>query len=91
VAEVARRAGVYPTTIYRRWGTNPVALVELVIGPALVRTLFLGSDLGPAHAQKIVARAWPRSTTTLDKPSVEGRSEAGHRPSRTETPPFGHM
>jgi AcrR family transcriptional regulator len=38
-------------------GTDPAALVELVIGPALLRTLFMGLDLGPVAAAEIVARA----------------------------------
>jgi AcrR family transcriptional regulator len=38
-------------------GTQPAALVELVIGPALLRTFFMGLDLGPVAAAGIVARA----------------------------------
>src|SRR5262245_49400976 len=37
-------------------GTDPAALVELVVGPALVRVLLLGSDVDPASATRIVAR-----------------------------------
>ena len=38
-------------------GAEPHVLVELVIGPALLRTLFMGLDLGPPAARAIVARA----------------------------------
>src|SRR5262249_36193266 len=38
-------------------GAAPAALVELVIGPALLRTLFMGLDLGPVAVAEIVARA----------------------------------
>jgi AcrR family transcriptional regulator len=37
--------------------TDPAALVELVIGPALLRTLFMGLDLNPVAINAIVARA----------------------------------
>jgi hypothetical protein len=38
-------------------GTDPGVLIELVIGPALLRTLLLGLDLGPEAAAGIAARA----------------------------------
>jgi AcrR family transcriptional regulator len=38
-------------------GTDPGALVELIIGPALLRALLLGLELGPPAAAEIVARA----------------------------------
>jgi AcrR family transcriptional regulator len=38
-------------------GTDPTVLIELVIGPALLRTLFMGLDLGHTAATAIVARA----------------------------------
>jgi AcrR family transcriptional regulator len=38
-------------------GTDPGVLLELVVGPALLRTLLLGLDLGPAAAAGIAARA----------------------------------
>jgi AcrR family transcriptional regulator len=38
-------------------GTDPAALVDLVIGPALLRLLVMGQDLGPRDAAAIVARA----------------------------------
>jgi AcrR family transcriptional regulator len=38
-------------------GTDPVALIELVIGPALLRSLFMGLDLDPPAVAAIVARA----------------------------------
>jgi AcrR family transcriptional regulator len=38
-------------------GTDPAALIELVIGPALLRTLFMGLELDRAAARSIVARA----------------------------------
>jgi AcrR family transcriptional regulator len=38
-------------------GTDPAALIELVIGPALLRTLFMGLELDPAAASAIVSRA----------------------------------
>jgi AcrR family transcriptional regulator len=38
-------------------GTDPAALVDLVIGPALLRLLVMGQDLGPGEASSIVARA----------------------------------
>lgn len=37
--------------------TDPLALVELVIGPALVRALLMGRGLSPADGEAIVARA----------------------------------
>jgi len=37
--------------------TDPVALVELLIGPALLRALFMGGDLGRTDSEEIVARA----------------------------------
>jgi AcrR family transcriptional regulator len=38
-------------------GTDPGVLIELVIGPALLRTLLMGLDLGPEVAAQIAARA----------------------------------
>jgi AcrR family transcriptional regulator len=38
-------------------GTDPGALIELVIGPALLRSLFMGLDLDPPAVAAIVARA----------------------------------
>ncbi len=38
-------------------GTDPAALVDLVIGPALLRLLLMGQDLGPSDVARIVARA----------------------------------
>jgi AcrR family transcriptional regulator len=38
-------------------GTDPAALIDLVIGPALLRLLMMGQDLGPSEASKIVTRA----------------------------------
>lgn len=38
-------------------GTNPAALVELIIGPALLRLLLMGQDLGAEDAAEIVTRA----------------------------------
>lgn len=38
-------------------GTDPEALVDLVIGPALLRALLMGRDLGPTNARMIVGRA----------------------------------
>ncbi|MGI9145382.1 MAG: TetR/AcrR family transcriptional regulator [Chloroflexota bacterium] len=38
-------------------GSDPGALLELVIGAALLRMLFMGLELGPAAAAAIVARA----------------------------------
>lgn len=38
-------------------GTSPNALIELVIGPALLRSLFMGDDLDPATVAAIVERA----------------------------------
>jgi AcrR family transcriptional regulator len=38
-------------------GADASVLIELVIGPALLRTLFMGLELGPAAASAIVARA----------------------------------
>jgi AcrR family transcriptional regulator len=38
-------------------GTDPAALVDLVIGPALLRLLVMGRDLGPGDVRSIVARA----------------------------------
>jgi Tetracyclin repressor-like, C-terminal domain len=38
-------------------GTDPAALIELVIGPVLLRSLFMGVDLDPPTAAAIVARA----------------------------------
>src|SRR5262249_48655403 len=38
-------------------GTDPAALIELVIGPALLRTLFMGLELDAAAASAIVSRA----------------------------------
>jgi AcrR family transcriptional regulator len=38
-------------------GADSSVLVELVIGPALLRTLFMGLELGTAAASAIVARA----------------------------------
>ncbi|HET6318994.1 MAG TPA: TetR/AcrR family transcriptional regulator [Chloroflexota bacterium] len=37
--------------------TDPGALIELVIGPALLRSLFMGLDLDPPAVAAIVARA----------------------------------
>jgi AcrR family transcriptional regulator len=37
--------------------TDPAALVELIIGPALLRTIFMGLELGPEAAAAIVSRA----------------------------------
>jgi len=58
-------------------GADPAALVELVIGPALLRTLFLGLDLDPPAVAAIVARtqaalgapAQRRSQTRRGQPS----------------------
>ncbi len=38
-------------------GTDPQALVDLLIGPALMRLLFMGQDLRPSEVSQIVARA----------------------------------
>ncbi|HET6317634.1 MAG TPA: TetR/AcrR family transcriptional regulator [Chloroflexota bacterium] len=38
-------------------GTDPGALIELVIGPALLRSLFMGLELDPPAVAAIVARA----------------------------------
>jgi AcrR family transcriptional regulator len=38
-------------------GTDPAALIDLVIGPALLRLLMMGQDLGPTEASSIVDRA----------------------------------
>jgi AcrR family transcriptional regulator len=38
-------------------GTDPGALIELVIGPAPLRSLFMGLELDPPAAAAIVARA----------------------------------
>jgi AcrR family transcriptional regulator len=38
-------------------GTDPAALIDLVIGPALLRLVFMGQDLGRDDAAAIVARA----------------------------------
>ncbi len=38
-------------------GTDPAALVELIIGPALLRLLLMGQDLAPDDAAEIVTRA----------------------------------
>lgn len=38
-------------------GTDPAALVDLVVGPALLRLLLMGQDLGPSDVSTIVARA----------------------------------
>lgn len=38
-------------------GTDPAVLVELVFGPALMRTLLMGLDIDAASAAEIVARA----------------------------------
>jgi AcrR family transcriptional regulator len=38
-------------------GTDPAALVDLVIGPALLRLVMMGQDLGPSEVSAIVARA----------------------------------
>jgi AcrR family transcriptional regulator len=38
-------------------GTDPAALVDLVIGPALLRLVMMGQDLGPSEVSEIVARA----------------------------------
>jgi AcrR family transcriptional regulator len=37
--------------------TSPNALIDLVIGPALLRSLFMGEDLGPATVAAVVTRA----------------------------------
>jgi AcrR family transcriptional regulator len=49
-------------------GTDPAALVELVIGPALLRLLLLGQPLGPREAGDIVGRA----VAALGGPGGEG-------------------
>ena len=38
-------------------GTDPAALIDLVIGPALLRLVMMGQDLGPSEVSSIVARA----------------------------------
>jgi AcrR family transcriptional regulator len=38
-------------------GTDPAALIDLVIGPALLRLLMMGQDLGPTEVSEIVTRA----------------------------------
>jgi len=38
-------------------GTDPAVLIELVVGPALLRTLLMGRDVDRASAIEIVARA----------------------------------
>jgi hypothetical protein len=38
-------------------GTDPGALIDLVVGPALVRSILMGQEVGEADAKKIVVRA----------------------------------
>ena len=38
-------------------GTDPAALIDLVIGPALLRLLMMGQDLGPTEVSEIITRA----------------------------------
>jgi AcrR family transcriptional regulator len=38
-------------------GTDPAALIDLVIGPALLRLLMMGQDIGPKEVSGIVTRA----------------------------------
>lgn len=38
-------------------GTDPSDLIDLVIGPALLRLLLMGRDLGPDDARAVVSRA----------------------------------
>jgi AcrR family transcriptional regulator len=38
-------------------GTDPVDLIDLVIGPALLRLMLMGQELGPEDVSRIVARA----------------------------------
>jgi AcrR family transcriptional regulator len=54
------------------WGTDPGVLIELVIGPALLRSLFMGLELDAPSAAAIAARAEAalRSVT----PALRGRS-----------------
>jgi AcrR family transcriptional regulator len=59
-AHIAEAHSIVQRAIARREldpDTDPGALVELVIGPALLRTLFMGLDLNPPAATAIVARA----------------------------------
>ena len=38
-------------------GTDPAALIDLVIGPAVLRLRMMGQDLGPTEVSQIVTRA----------------------------------
>ena len=57
-------------------GTEPAALVDLVIGPALLRLLLKGEDIGEREASEIVTRA----VTSLRSPGAPTA-----RPSETGT------
>jgi AcrR family transcriptional regulator len=59
-AHLAEAAGVVQRAIGRSElppGTDPGVLIDLVVGPALVRSILMGQELGEADARKIVARA----------------------------------
>ena len=62
LAEIARRAGVGKTTVYRRWGTVPGLVADLLTEMAeesLPRTA-TGSLLGDLTAQARLAKADPK-------------------------------
>ena len=59
-------------------GTEPTALVELLIGPALLRTMLMGRDLGACDAAEIVTRAIS-ALAAGDHPRGEGHRTRLHR------------
>ena len=59
-AHLEEARGIVERAVVRselRSGTDPAALVELVIGPALLRLVLMGQDLAPADMSRIVDRA----------------------------------
>jgi AcrR family transcriptional regulator len=59
-AHLAEARGIVERAVARAElpaGTEPAALVDLVIGPALLRLLLMGQDFGAREASEIVARA----------------------------------
>ncbi len=63
-------------------GTDPGVLIELVIGPAVLRTFFLGLDLGPVAAAEIVARAEAALRSPLELPARGASPAAMHERTR---------